>query len=70
MSDFITIECALNYLNLNILNVYNVYTDLNSKNTTLKVKDKNIFISNNNETRLIEPIGILLFLKRFTKIYR
>lgn len=35
--------------------LYNTYKDLYSKNTTIKVLDKNIFHSNHDETRLIEP---------------
>ena len=41
------------------MSLYNTYSDLISKNTTINVKNKNIFISNSDETRLIEPKGIL-----------
>ena len=61
ISNMIAIECALNYMNMSLLSVYNSYVDLIPKNTTIKVKDKNIFVANNDETRLLEPVGIVMF---------
>jgi phosphoacetylglucosamine mutase len=48
-------ECCLNFLNMTTLDFYNIYTELPAINYKLEVKNKTIFLPNEDETRLIEP---------------
>jgi phosphoacetylglucosamine mutase len=46
-----------------------LYEDLPSKNQVIKVKDKSIFISNDNDTRLLEPVELQQYIDKISKSY-
>ena len=50
-------ECVLKYLDFSIENLYKAYNELENLQVTMKVKDKNIYVPNNDETKLVKPIG-------------
>ncbi len=47
----------MKFLDLSIEDLYNTYTELPNQQATLKVKDKNAYIPNDDETKLVKPIG-------------
>ena len=51
-------ECSLRLMNMSIMDLYNIYTELDYVNIKVKVNDKNIFSPNEDETRLIEPASL------------
>ena len=58
ISSLIATESALKVLDYSIEDVYLMYKELPALNTKVSVKDKNIFKTNDNETRLVEPENV------------
>ena len=58
LSSLIATESALKVLDYSIEDVYLMYKELPALNTKVTVKDKNVFKTNDNETRLIEPESV------------
>lgn len=58
VSSLFATESSLRTLNMSIHDVYTMYKELPSRNAKVCVKDKNKFIPNDNETRLIQPIAV------------
>ena len=58
LSVCISVEHCLKILNLKILDVFNLYEIIPSVNLKKIVKDKSIYISNEDDSRLIEPIEV------------
>jgi phosphoacetylglucosamine mutase len=55
LSIFIATECSLKLLNMTSNDLYNIYTELPATNSKLQVKNKDIFVPNDDETRLVQP---------------
>jgi len=51
----------MRFLDLSIEDLFKTYNELENLQVTLKVKDKNIYIPNEDETRLLKPIGKLYY---------
>lgn len=58
LSVLICAEKCLKILNLNCSDVYDLYENIPSVNMKKVVKDKSIYVSNEDDSRLIEPINI------------
>ena len=58
VSSLFATESSLRTLNMSIHSVYEMYKELPSRNAKVCVKDKNKFIPNDNETRLIQPTAV------------
>ena len=58
LSSLIATESALKVLDYSIEDVYLMYKELPALNTKVSVKDKNVFKTNDNETRLVEPESV------------
>lgn len=55
LSAFLATECALKLMNMNLLEVYDMYKQYESINTKVVVKNKHIFLPNEDDSRLLEP---------------
>lgn len=55
LSAFIATESSLKIMNMNAMELYNIYTELECFHLKVIVKNKNVFIPNEDETRLLEP---------------
>lgn len=58
LSALIASECSLKLLNMNINDLYSIYEELSSVALKVVVKDKSIFLPNEDESRLISPIEL------------
>ena len=58
LSSLIATESALRTLDLKAENIIGMYEELFSKNAKVGVKNKNIIIPNENETKLLEPVTV------------
>jgi phosphoacetylglucosamine mutase len=67
ISAFIATECSLKLMNMTIFELYNIYKELESVNLKVIVKDKNIFIPNEEETRLLHPIDVQNYIDQILK---
>ena len=55
ISLLLAVESGLKLLNLQIKDLLSLYDEFPSLNSKIRVKDKNQFVSNFDETRLLEP---------------
>ncbi|KAK8803482.1 hypothetical protein WA158_001176 [Blastocystis sp. Blastoise] len=58
LSDSLFVEAILSTTNITLDDWINMYTDLPSVNSVVKVEDRSIFKNNDDETRCLEPAGI------------
>lgn len=58
LSAMIATECCLKVMNMTVRDFYYLYNELDYVNITVKVKNKNDFVPNEDETRLIEPVDV------------
>jgi phosphoacetylglucosamine mutase len=58
LSALIAVESSLKLNNMKLLELYNIYTELESVNVKVIVKDKHVFVPNEDDTRLIQPVEI------------
>lgn len=69
LSALIAVESSLKLNNMNLNELYNIYTELESINVKVIVKNKNVFIPNEDDSRLIEPIEIQNKIDEIVKTY-
>ncbi len=55
LSALIAIESSLMLNNMKLITLYEIYNELESVNVKVIVKDKNVFIPNEDDTKLLEP---------------
>ena len=55
VTNLLIIESILKLMNLSIEDVYNFYEEIPYKMSDIRLKDKNKFVINNDESKLIEP---------------
>lgn len=58
LSSYLATECCLKIMNMSIIDVYHLYKELPSKNEKMTIKDKSIFIPNEDESRLTNPLSV------------
>jgi phosphoacetylglucosamine mutase len=62
LSAMIATEASLLLNNMKLIDVYNIYTELDSLNEKVTVKNKDIFLPNEDDSKLIEPKEVQLFI--------
>lgn len=64
LTDLICIESSLKLLNMTTEELYYIYNELEYVNIKTVVKDKNIFITTEDETRLVHPLEVQSFIDK------
>ena len=67
--DLFAVIYIIRELNIKYIDWYNLYDKNYTKNFKIKVKNKNIFKTNNTENKLTDPIGIQEYLEKIMKKY-
>jgi phosphoacetylglucosamine mutase len=62
LSVLIGVESCLKFNNMSLLDLYETYSELPSVNLKAIVKDKNIFIANEDESRLVQPESLQILI--------
>jgi phosphoacetylglucosamine mutase len=69
LSALIGVECSLKLMNMSTKELYEIYKELEYVNIKAVVKNKNIFIPNDDESRLLEPLDAQSFIDKTVLSY-
>ena len=69
MANILAIESILKIMNLSINDVYNFYEELPYKMVNVEVKDKNKFVTNEDDSKLLEPNDVKNKIDELVKKY-
>ncbi len=70
LSVIIAVECALRMMNKSILDIYELYEELEAVNMKVFVKDKSVYVPNDDETKLLQPVKVQEFIEEITGKYK
>lgn len=62
LSALICVESSMKLMNMSTEELYNIYKELEYVNIKANVQDKNVFVPNDDESRLIEPVAVQEFI--------
>eukprot|EP00762_Andalucia_godoyi_P007361 ANDGO_01562.mRNA.1 Phosphoacetylglucosamine mutase len=67
--DMLAVLCALPMVDLTFEKLADLYSDMPSKMTKIIVKNRNVFVPNSDETRLVEPAPVQAEIDRICALY-
>jgi phosphoacetylglucosamine mutase len=70
LSVLLAVESCLKFNNMSLLDLYEIYSELPSINLKSTVSDKKVFVANEDETRLVQPESLQIFIDQEARKYQ